>query len=682
MSERTAPDAFALVRTGRWRPPLRRAGRVVFGDRTGLALWLGLVVALGLTWRVGFFVTDGYAIANTLVNVADGHLAVTRNTYSLTLGSQPGLHEYGGKLYGRNYGQVAFALPFVWVLQAGTAVAPLPLVLVAGWSLAILAFFQQVAAVVDRPAVRGVGVVAALGVFAANALDPTALDPDALHLVALQASTLVAAAFGGVLFYRLVGVFNGRRIATAAGAAAVVALPVGFWATVPKRHVLVTTLVIGSVFCFARSRQATGRTAEAAVAGAYVFAALVAWVHAFEGFFALAVLGSVDVVTGGIRDRRRFAVVCLAVLIGLAPTLLTNALISGNPLQPPRLLTSHWASNLELGPGGEVRAPDGSGGGAGGTGGGGDPLGGGGSGSGESGSSGGSGSGGSGGSGGGGGGNPLSFLSPFLGPLQGPIDRVGFVLGFVVTTVTDGVAVLGDPERLRHVFVRSGRIPGIIHSVNQQEAIDLTVLETAPLLGGLLAIPAVAARRLRERRDRGLGGIAPWDLSPSRQTDLLVGTLGVVLTVIYLSRLPLFSMITVRYVLFTMPIWLYGVVRLPPIREGITVAPERAWASYALSVVGGTVAFAVVLAFLDVAIGEAMQFHALVNLGAAFSLALLVAGRSLFPGRISPAWVATGVGLAAGSTTAFLALAGLEYFQYGSFALGVARQLSAALPVF
>lgn len=654
--------------TGReWRQSLRRAGRAAFGDRLGLTLWLGLVVALGLTWRVGFFITDSYAIANALVAVADGHLAITEIQYSLTLGSQPGLSESGGRLYGRNYGQVFLALPFVWALQAASFIAPLHLVLAGGWSLAMLAFGRQIASVTGRPAVRGIACVAALGAFGVNALSTAPLHPDSLHLVALQLSTLVAAAFGGVLFYRLVGVFHHRRVAAAAGVAVVVAFPIGFWASIPKRHVLVATLLIGSVFCFARSRQTTGRQGSVSIAGAYLLVALVAWVHAFEGFFALAMLGSVDLLTGGIRDRRRLAVVACALVIGLVPMFLTNVLVAGNPLEPPRLLPG--PGNLELAPGGEVRATDGANAGSGQS----DPMG-------SSTGGGSSDSAGSGGGSGSGGGNPFAILAPLLEPIRGPLAKVTFILGFVVTTVTDGVAVLGEGERLWHIFGRSGRIPGLKHSVNGYEMIDLTVLESAPLLGGLLTLPVLFVRTLTERfHERRMP--LPWDLSPRRQTDLLVVALGTLLTVIYLSRLPLFSMITVRYVVYAMPFWLYGVVRLPPVREAVTEAPKRVGLTYATVAIGGVLLTAFTLGTLHAAVGEAMQFHALVNLAAAALVAVLVGGRALVPNRVRVEWVASGLAAAAGSTTAFLLLAGVEYFQYGPFALGVARRLSAAIPI-
>jgi hypothetical protein len=198
----------------------------------------------------------------------------------------------------------------------------------------------------------------------------------------------------------------------------------------------------------------------------------------------------------------------------------------------------------------------------------------------------------------------------------------------------------------------------------------------------LLALPAILTSRLKAEGGAGRRLVVPWTLSPVRQTDLLVVVMAVLLTVIYLSRLPLHSMITVRYILYTTPLWLYGVARLPPVREGVIETPGRVAGAYGVTAVGGVAVFGLALGALSVAIGEAMQFHALLNLGAAAVLVLVVGGRALAPARVRVEWVATGVGTAAGVTTAFVLLAGLEYFQYGQYVLGVARRFSGAIPVF
>ena len=112
----------------------RAVGRWLFGDRYGLVLWLGLLCWFGLTWRVGFFIQDTYAVANALVALADGHLHVTELRYSITFASQPGLHQYGGQLYGRNYGQLALAVPLVWALEGVAVVADPRLLLASVWA--------------------------------------------------------------------------------------------------------------------------------------------------------------------------------------------------------------------------------------------------------------------------------------------------------------------------------------------------------------------------------------------------------------------------------------------------------------------------------------------------------------------------------------------------------------------
>ena len=131
----------------RWR---RRLGRAIFGDRYGVVLFLGTLVVLATYWRVGVFITDSYAIANGLVNVADGHLAITEKTYSLTLGSQPGLWYADGAVYARNYAHIFLSLPALWVLDAFAALFDLRLVLAAAWSGLLLLLFDRLGRLLDH----------------------------------------------------------------------------------------------------------------------------------------------------------------------------------------------------------------------------------------------------------------------------------------------------------------------------------------------------------------------------------------------------------------------------------------------------------------------------------------------------------------------------------------------------
>ena len=139
------PDAATAVR--HW---LRHAGRVVFGDRLGLVVFLVGQTFATCYWRISIFLTDSYAIGNTLVNVAEGHFSIRGIIYSLTFGSQPGLFVVDGAVYGRNYGHVFVSLPVLWVLDVLSSLFDLRLVLAAGWSLLVFALFNQVGRLIDR----------------------------------------------------------------------------------------------------------------------------------------------------------------------------------------------------------------------------------------------------------------------------------------------------------------------------------------------------------------------------------------------------------------------------------------------------------------------------------------------------------------------------------------------------
>ena len=631
---------------------LTAVGRLVFGDRTGGTLWLGVVLVLGLGWRVGFFITDTYPIANAVANLADGRLAMqsTDFQYSLTLGTQPGLHRYEGAYYARNYGAVATAVPILWLLEAFSFVAAPRLVLAAAWSVGVCLFWRELARRLDQPALRVVGSVVAVVAVLGAALSATELGQSQLALAALQLSTLFAAGLAAVLSYRLASTLHGRRVGVVAGIGLALATPVGFWATIPKRHVLVTALVFASVYAFTRSRQLSGRRSDLSLAAAYGTLGLLAWVHAFEGFFLTVSLFVVDVLTEPRKGKRRIAVVAGVFGLSLLPMVVTNVLISGNPLLPPRLLPN-------VGPGGVELAPDGP-----------SDAGGGGSGDGRS------NSGSSSDNTGGGGGIVDGFvqlLSPLLG-LFAFAELVGsellFIGNYALETVTDGLRVSQEVDRLWNVFVRrgyyeySGRL-----AVNDFEMIDLTVLESTPVIGALVTLPGVLVVRLRD----GVGSLGR--LAPGRQTDLLVVTYVGVLTVVYLPQLPLFSQLTVRYLLPVIALLAYCVVRVPRVRTAIEDAPRLLTIVYAGTVVLGTILFVVVLGGLDPGLGEAVQFHALVNLAAATVLGLTVTVGTTAPSRIPSRVVAAALAAAGGVATSYVFLASLEYFAYGQYAFDLVR---------
>ncbi|WP_424000824.1 hypothetical protein ACOZ4I_14715 [Haloarcula salina] len=677
----------------------RAIARRVFGDRYGVALWLGLLVAFSLYWRVGIFIADTYTTANTLVAVAEGHLNVVETPYSLTLGSQPGLHHVGGELYGRNYGQVALAVPFVWAFRGLSALVAPRLLLLGLWSGLALAFVSQLGTLgsrhtgVSRRAILWGGSAVVTALFLLGVSSATALPDTALALAAFQFSTMLAAATTGLVLYRLVGLWHGRSVALAAGAAVGLASSVGFWASLPKRHVLVAALLLTTVYAFARSRIAYDddrfRRALAFRAGAYLTAALVTWTHAFEGFFLVATLGVVDLVTARRNALADLLVIGCALFVGSLPMLLTNYLISGNPAKPPRLLPRVDGANAEFvpdtmfsddGASGDSDTGAGTGGGDGASDGsdgsdGSDESGGNGGGDGNSRSEGGGDS--SGETGGGG----LGAI-PVLAPLLAIVGRVGDVIGpamaFVPAAIFGGFESLTDLGRMWHVFFRSGHIPSVRYHLNGHAIIELTLLESVPVLGALAAAPIYGVRLLRRRASEV--GRLPSQYSPRAQTDLLVAALAVVFTVIYLERLPLYSQLTVRYLLPTVPLLLYAVARLPAVTGAARDATRWLVGGYAASALGGTALCLAVVAGLDLALGEVVQFHALLNLGGAAVCAAAVVGGTVAPDRVPSRVVAVGVALPAGLTTAFVALSGLLYFQYAPHALDVVRVAVEYLP--
>ncbi|MBX0322829.1 hypothetical protein EGH21_07270 [Halomicroarcula sp. F13] len=661
----------------RVRRRLRTAARWAFADRYGLVLWLGLLCWFGLTWRVGVFIQDTYATANTLVALADGQLHVTEIRYSLTLGSQPGLHRYDGLLYGRNYGQLALAVPLVWALE-GVATVVDPRLLLAGlWAGLGLAFVTQVGRLdgVDRERTVTAGSVVVALLFAGSVLTATNLDPDRLALAAYQLSTMAAAATAGLLLYRLVADWHGRRIGLAAGAALGLATPVGFWATIPKRHTLVAALVLATVYAFAVSRRTDGRTALRARAAAYAFAGAITWVHAFEAFFVVGVLGIVDLLTARSNRPRDLLVVGLVLLLAATPMLATNYAISGNPAEPPRLLPNVDGGDVEFSP-----DTDGGADGSGGT----DGA--------NSGTDGGSGSTGSGGDGTSGtqdgesartppDTDPVgSFVESTVDTASSTAGAVEPIWTFAGGAVADGVDTLDEPARLSHVFVRSGHVPGVSYRLNDYEVIELTLLEATPILGALLAVPVLAGRRLTGVTFDSLRPPDPRTLSPRRQTDSLVVALAVVLTVVYLPRLPLFSQLTVRYLHPVVPLAVYGVCRVPAVRTAVVDETAWLWRAYVGSLLLAVTVVLGGIVGLGLALGEAVQYHALWNLAAATVCALAVVGRTLAPERVTTRTVAAGLALPAGFTTAFLALSGLVYFEYGTYAFDLVRVVADLLP--
>ena len=684
---------FALGR--RWAGPTRRRAatakrllvRALVGDRVGLTLWLGTLAFVGLYWRVGFFITDNYTLANALLALSEGSLAIESAPYGSL--DAPGTSVVDGSHYGRNYGQVAFAVPFLWALRGATTVADPGLVFATLWSLVVLAIGVQVGHLLDRPSAGAtVGSAVALVAFGVNAAYATPIEARLLVPAALQISAIVATAFAVATAYRLLTRLHGRRVGVAAGALTLVATPVGFWASVPKRHVFVIALVLGVAYALCRSRDASPDGPLSATgfrALAYVLVGLLTWIHAGEAFVVFLALVIVDVPTAPSNDPRTLAIVGVAFALSLAPFFATNVLVSGDPITPPRSFSGYAGGGEPPAFGGDSGA-GGSGGGSGGTGGSGDP------GSGDPGSGdpggGGSGGSGSGGSGSGGsGGFPVPFVgrvTAFVGTLVGTAVWLSTVL---FAPLVDGYDdLVANPGKLNHIFGRGGYLSGVA-SRDDSQAIYLTVTESSPLAAGLVAGCAAAiagfarsARRIGTA-NRPVASALQWlrdgRRAPAAATDAFALLTALFFLLTYATRLPLHAMVTVRYLLVLFPLAVYGLARTPVLRRVVAKQGRLCVWSYAGGVLVGAQLIYVVVAVRDFGPGEAFQLHALAGLAVAGAFAL-AALASLVDERADRATAVTG-GVAAALGTDFLLLSGLFYFQYGPYALPLVDYLAGLL---
>jgi len=619
--ERLSGRSALTTRTTAFRSLLVR---VVVGDRTGLVLFLGSLLFFMLYWRLGTFITDSNVVVNALVNVADGRLELARAPYGDGR-LAPGTYRSGGRAYGRNYGIVLAALPVLWLVEGLSAIADVRVVLVALWSLLLVGLGTTLSTVLDRPRLAPAMSVLAVVAFGLNLAVATPVAPAVYPIVALQVTTLLATALACVFVYRLLARMHGRRYGLCAGAVTALATPVAFWASLPKRHSFTVLFVLVAAYALFRSRTATSLGEHRAFrAFAYVPVGLMAWIHAAEALILLLPLVLVDLWTARSNDRVTLAVVGTALALSLGPFFATNALISGNPLQPPRMLTPYdkQAASLDMQTG-------------------------------------------SGGSGG--------VSRPLRdGPVVSALEQTVTIMSVFLRLLGTGfLTVLSEPLNLYHTFVRSGYIEGVAAGDNFQ-AITLTVIESAPVVATVVGTPVLLLSRL----DRGWRSFRPDFESPLAVVDAFVVGYAFLLVCLYAPKLPTFAQVTVRYLHPIYPLAIYGAVRLPLVREVIDDHWRLGlWTFLATVLIGGQLVV-IALSVIDPGLGEAVQFHALLGVATALVVAVWVVAASLSTG-VSRRAGAAALALATGVGTVFVLLSGLEYFDYaGDFALPVVRALT------
>lgn len=596
--------------------------RTLFGDRYGLVVFLACLCLFGVVWRTGVFITDSYTLANGLYAVTNGEVFMTEAAYGGSLDT-PGAEQAPGGLIARNYGAILLSLPFWGILEGLSAVTSLRVALLGLWSLALLALVVQLGGLLDNENVVVIGSVAVLAVFGLNVAVAHPLDSSGTHFYALQLFHMVVAAFAPVILYRLLGRIHDRRLGLLGATLLLLGTPLSVWAPFPKRHALTVTVVLAIAYALYRSRTgADGVLLRRPVwfrALAYVVVGLYTWVHAPEALLLFLGLLVLDVPTAPDNGVRTLAIVGGAFLLSLLPFLITNTVVVGSPLQPPRLLAVQGTgAGTTSGSGPSQGSPE--------------PA--------------------------------VALLMKFASPI--------LVLG---GELSKGLAVLGErPSAVYHTLIRSGGAAAALDNAGK-ESVNLSVLESAPLLAAMAGVVPVLWRRLPaiSLPERTLSGRA--------LTDLFAVLIIVTLTLQYASRLPIHAQLTVRYLFPLYPLGVYLVCRLPVVNATLTANTRLfAWTTAVATLIGGQLLVVAIFSTV-VGLGEAFQLHAVLALAVAVPLVTwAMFGRSDdWFGRIG----AVLFGFATAVTTLFTLLVAIEYYPVAnSHMLPAVRILGELLRLF
>lgn len=597
-----------------------RVGRAIFGDRVGLALFLGSLAFVTLTWRAGLFITDNATLISGLDALSQGRFWLERAGEGAI--NAPGTTVRDGLVYGRNYGQLVLSLPALWALRALDMLVSLRVALMAAWHLLVLGFVVQVGSLVDRERAVVVGGSAFVLVsFLANLLVVTAFFSPSIPLLALQVTSAVAAGLLGVVIYRLLASRDGILVGVLAGAGSVLAMPVAFWATAPKRHVFSALFVVAIVFAFARSRGGrpnrwVPRLGRVPVyrAAAYVLVGLLTWVHAAEGLFVFLALIAVDLPTAPENGPKTLAFVGGAFALSLVPVFLTNLAVAGEFFRPPRAMGGTTQSIAESPATGGGSASPGSG-----------------------------------------------IWTELWGLFAG--TPPGWFFGQVGNVAGASLSSLADPEAVVQTFVHSS-IEGIDQDP-QFLGVNLAVLEAAPVLGAVVAAVVSVARRIHAFRR-------------VTATDALAVALTVAFILLYASRLPLNTQLTMRYLLPVYPLGAILLARSAVIGRLLADNYRPLLWFYGTGVAIGGQLFFVALVAGNYATAEAARVHALIGLGLGIAVAVITTA-SVFDDRARTV-AAAALGLAGAAATVFFLFATLQYFSFvGEYILPVVGKVSELL---
>jgi len=615
-----------------------RSRSYLFGDRIGLALFLGTIVFAALYWRAGIFITDNETLVRTFEAVSDGRFWIEPATGEGFFDG-PGAEVRDGYVYGRNYGQLVVSLPFLWFVRALDYVADIRLALVAIWHLVLLTFVVQLSYLLDRTRVATIGGSVAVGIlFLLNLFLATQLPNPSVALLALQLASLVATGFIAVFCYRLVAIHADTRIAVITGSASVVVLPVGFWATIPKRHVFSVLICFVILYLFARSRN-PDTTVSLPVLGdvpahrgaAYALVGFLTWINAAEGLFVFLALLAVDLPTAPTNDRRTLAFLGTIFAISLLPTVLTNLSVTGDLVRPPRTLGGQGITA----PAAETTTDGAS------------------TGSSDSGT------------------QLWDLLPDFF-----VFSVISWIVSNIFNIASESLTALTNANTFYHILVRSAGTSFWGGNLGFQGT-NLSVLESAPILGAAIGLVTGAVLRAHPSRltslkpRRLLGRIDP--------TAALAVGFVIAFCAIYLQKLPLHIQVNMRYLLPVYPLALYLLVRSNTVRQLVSCRSRSMIWSYTGSVLLGTQLFVAYIVQAELAVAEAAQLNAIIALLLTAVVALTVFLLSVDHRFEIPA--AISVGVAAGAGTLFLLVSGIYYFSVaGEAILPIVEFISDLLP--
>jgi voltage-gated potassium channel Kch len=226
--------------------------------------------------------------------------------------------------------------------------------------------------------------------------------------------------------------------------------------------------------------------------------------------------------------------------------------------------------------------------------------------------------------------------------------------------VSGAEMAVSNPDQLGTVFVRWGHQGYDPGNIFFGDGTNLSVLESMPIAAAVVVGPVrYGVSAVRGRFD---------DVElPLTAGDAFALVFSALLVTLFLPRLPIHVMATVRYLHPLYPLLVYALFRQRWLREVLDGHTEHALWGYEAAVLLGTPL--VVGALITVTVTKGGVFQGFARAGLVASGLLLASGTAFASGRTDGRPVALSFGLAAGITTVFLLVTSFVVMHYGPSAL-------------